>query len=206
MSIDHAKKIYEAAKHPKSFVSLDGADHLLQKKADSEYVADVISSWAKRYLPMSETTNDKVQSKLARNEVFVTRRITEKFTQDVYTKEHHVVGDEPPKVGGADLGMTPYDYLLAALGTCTSMTIKMYADIKKWPIENVEVKLTHDKVHAADCGDCETSKGKVDEIRRRVHVTGDLTEEQRSRILEIADKCPVHKTLHSEVKIHSELT
>ena len=203
VSIDHARKIYEAAMHPKSFVTLDGADHLLTKRKDSEYVADVIAAWAKPYLPEQQSNNEKVQKALSPNEVFVASRTTEKFTQDIFTKEHHIVGDEPPKVGGADLGMSPYDLLLAALGTCTSMTIKMYADHKGWPLEGVEVKLTHDKIYAKDCADCETDKGKVDEIRRTVKVYGDLTDEQRSRILEIADKCPVHKTLHSEIKVRS---
>jgi len=128
------------------------------------------------------------------------------YTQSVQVGAHRLVADEPRDLGGLDTGPAPYEYLLAALGACTSMTIRMYADRKQWPLERVVVRLHHGKIHAQDCAECETKVGKVDHITREIELHGDLSEEQRARLLEIAEKCPVHRTLHSEVKVDSRLT
>jgi len=126
------------------------------------------------------------------------------FTQEITVGAHTLVGDEPASVGGDDLGPNPYDFLLAALGSCTSMTLRMYARHKKLPLERVTVKLKHGRVHAKDCDDCDSDKGFVDIIEREIRIEGDeLTDEQKSRMLEIADRCPVHRTLHSEVKVRT---
>lgn len=199
VGIENAGAIYQAARHPKSFVSLDGADHLLSRAVDARYVADVLSAWAGRYL----APTDEVDVDVPRAVVVQGGR--ENFRQHVEMGPHTLVGDEPVSVGGDDSGPTPYDLLLAALGTCTSMTVRMYADRKGWPLEGVEVRMTHDKIHARDCEDCERETGKVDVIDRTLTVKGDLDESQRARLLAIADRCPVHRTLHGEVKIRSHL-
>ena len=123
------------------------------------------------------------------------------FAQEVEIGSHELYADEPVSYGGTDTGATPYDLLLAALGTCTSMTIGLYARKRKWPLENITVSLRHSKIHAKDCDDCETKEGKVDRIEREIHLDGSLTEEQRIKLMEIADKCPVHQTLTSEINI-----
>lgn len=127
------------------------------------------------------------------------------FAQEIQAGSHQLRADEPVSVGGTDTGPSPYDYLLAALGSCTSMTIKLYADRKQWPLQGVVVYLRHCRIHAADCANCETKEGKLDRIEREIELTGSLTEEQRSRLLEIAERCPVHKTLTSEIRIDSRL-
>lgn len=128
------------------------------------------------------------------------------FTQQVRMGRHLAVGDEPAEVGGRDQGPNPYEYLLAALGNCTSMTLRMYANLKKFPLERVQVFLSHRKIHAKDCADCETKVGMLDEIERRIELSGPLTEDQRSKLLEIANKCPVHRTLQSDIRIVTGLT
>jgi uncharacterized OsmC-like protein len=135
----------------------------------------------------------------------VTEAGTGKYVQEVTIGRHRLVADEPEAAGGNDLGPSPYDLLLAGLGACTAMTLRMYAERKKLPLENVSVELRHTKIHAADCKTCETKEGKVDRIERAIEIRGALTEAQRTRLLEIADKCPVHRTLHSEVTISSVL-
>ena len=202
VGIENAGEIFGAAKHPKSFVSLDDADHLLSKRADAVYVADVIAAWAGRYVPAVEQVLDGAAGSA---EVVVAESGEGKFTQTVRAGDHHLVADEPRSVGGDDLGPGPYDYVLAGLGACTSMTIRLYADRKGWPLERVTVGLDHRKIHAEDCADCETTSGKLDEIERWLVFEGDLDEEQRARLLEIADKCPVHRTLTHEVRIRSRL-
>jgi len=203
VSVDNAQKIYRAANHPKSFVSLDGADHLLSKKADAEFVSSLIASWAARFVGAPESGDDQESSNNHHGGVTVTER-DKVFTQDITAGRHHLVADEPTSVGGADLGVTPYDLLLAALGTCTSMTLRMYAKRKGLNVENIQVKLEHDRIHASDCDDCENQSGKVDQIRRVIRIEGDLTDAQRKRMLEIADMCPVHRTLHNQKQITSE--
>ena len=207
VGVENAEKIYHAAKHPKSFVSLDGADHLLSKKEDAEFVASVIASWASRYLGLFEEASEKsapTEKADHHDGVTVTER-NKVFTQDVIAGPHKIVADEPQSAGGDDLGPTPYDLLLAALGACTSMTLRMYANRKKLSVDNIQVKLVHDRIHAADCEACEDQPNKIDQIRRMIRIDGDLTEAQRQRMLEIADMCPVHRTLQNQKQITSEL-
>lgn len=198
VGVDQARRIYAQLEHPKSFVSLDDADHLLTRRADSSYVADVISAWAGRYLPPIDHPDTEAGT------VRVTGR-GDSFLQQVTAGPHDWLADEPKKVGGDDLGPTPYDLLLAALGTCTSMTLGMYARHKQLPLESVTVELQHDRIHAEDCEDCEKTTGKIDRIRRVLTIEGDLDDAQRQRLLEIADRCPVHKTLENEIKVVTRL-
>ena len=202
VGIDNAAEIYKAAKHPKSFVSLDDADHLLSRRADAVYVADVLAAWAARYLPTEPVEAELVP---ASGEVIVSETGEGKFTQTVRVGRHSLIADEPASVGGDDKGPGPYDYVLAGLGACTSMTVRMYAERKGWPLTRVTVGLSHKKIHAEDCSDCETKEGRIDEIDRWLTFEGDLDEAQRARLLEIADKCPVHRSLTHEVKIRSTL-
>ena len=207
VSIDEAAKIYSAAKHPKSFISLDKADHLLSRREDSEYVADVISSWAGRYLEIEKVSGEASSGTIPSVEnghVLITEQ-NKKFTRRIYTEKHQLIADEPLSVNGSDLGPNPYELMLASLGACTSMTIRMYANRKKLNLDNVEVVLKHDRIHAADCMECESETGFVDMIEKTIKLDGDLTDKERQRILEIADMCPVHKTLHNEILIKSSL-
>ncbi len=200
VGIENASHIFLAAKHPKSFISLDGADHLLSKPGDASYVANVIAAWAERYLDMAPP-------KRAAGEVgavVVTETGAGKFQQEVTVGSHRFLADEPLKVGGLDSGPSPYDLLLAALGACTAMTMRLYADHKSLPLERVSVKLGHAKIHAADCEECETVEGKIDRIERVITMTGDLDNQQRAALLRIADKCPVHRTLHSEIHVRTK--
>jgi len=199
VDIDNAREIYQAALHPKSFVTLDGADHLLTDKADAEYVGRVASAWVSRYLPAYDETG--IDEDLPRKV-----RVSEgggKYAQNIRVGPHHLRADEPEAFGGEDSGPSPYDYLLAALGACTSMTLRMYAERKGLDLRHIDVELTHDKIHAMECEDCETRKGKVDCIRRSIRLEGDLDADQRRRLLQISEMCPVHRTLHSEVKIRT---
>jgi putative redox protein len=199
VDIDNASKIFLAARHPKSFVSLDRADHLLTHKDDARYAATVLAAWASRYLEPEAAPEDAVPG------VRVAEAGEGRFAQLVSMGRHRLRADEPVAVGGDDSGPGPYDLLLAGLGACTSMTVRMYAEQKKWPLEHVTVDLKHDKVHAADCAECETREGKIDRIERVLTLEGDLDDAQRARLLEIASKCPVHRTLHSEVWIPTTL-
>ncbi|MBB4286446.1 bifunctional alpha/beta hydrolase/OsmC family protein [Roseospira goensis] len=206
VGIDNASRIFQAAKHPKSFVSLDDADHLLTRKADAVYVADVIAAWASRYVAdgsgdETHTLDDAVDP----GTVLVTEAGDGPFAQTVRVGRHVLRGDEPVDVGGRDSGPTPYDFLLAALGTCTAMTIRLYADRKKIALDGVGVSLSHRKVHARDCGDCEATDAKIDEIARTLELRGDLDADTRARLLEIADRCPVHRTLNGEVRVRTRL-
>lgn len=238
VGVDNARRIFEDAKHPKSFVSLDRANHLLTNEADSRYVGAMLATWASKYLdvdarPRSETDDASSIAPLALSsaskpdgavradgatgaangrgfteeavEGTRTHTGTQLYRTTVQSGRHRLVADEPASVGGADLGPTPYDLLLGALGACTGMTLRMYADRKEWPLETVTVQLAHEKIHAKDCEHCESESGKVDRITRTIDVTGDLSDQQRDRLLEIAEKCPVHRTLHSEVVVASHL-
>ena len=200
VGIDNASRIFTHAKHPKSFVSLAGADHLLSKKSDAVYVANVIAAWAERYLDRPEVmTEEEVEL----GTVLVRETHGGKFQQEILTGPHRLLADEPVKLGGLDSGPGPYDLLLAGLGACTSMTIRLYAEFKKIPLANVSVRLSHGKIHAKDCETCETKVSMVDRIDRAITLEGPLDAEQRKRLMEIADKCPVHRTLKSEIDIQT---
>jgi putative redox protein len=200
VSIDNAAKIFMAAKHPKSFVSLDHADHLLTHHEDARYAATVLAAWASRYLEPEKETAEAVPG------VRVAEAGEGRFAQLIAAGRHRLRADEPAAAGGDNSGPGPYDLLLSALGACTSMTVRIYAEQKKWPLERVTVDLKHDKVHATDCAECETKEGKIDKIERILTLEGKLDDAQRARLLEIANKCPVHRTLHSEVWIPTTLS
>jgi putative redox protein len=199
VGIDHASRIFLAARHPKSFVSLDDADHLLSRPRDAEYAAEMIAAWASRYLPEPAAEPELEDQQ----EVIVEETGAGVFSNTIRAGRHRLSADEPPSVGGTDTGPTPYGLLLASLGACTSMTLRLYARRKQWPLEKVRVRLRHEKVHARDCADCETREGKIDRIEKEIVMEGALDTEQRARLLEIADRCPVHRTLHSEVRVET---
>lgn len=200
VGIDNATKIFVAAKHPKSFVSLADADHLLTRKRDSMYVADVIAAWAERYLDSAAPEAPVDLGELPRKVVVQETRAS-KLQQTVSIGPHRLLADEPLAAGGEDTGPGPYDYLIAGLGACTSMTMRLYADRKSLPLERVTVTLAHNKIYATDCAECETKTGMLDQIERVIAMEGDLDAEQRKKLMEIADKCPVHRTLTSEIHI-----
>lgn len=202
VDISEAEKIYRAAKHPKSFVSLDTADHLLTKKEDSSYVADVIAGWAGRYVSL--TPEDTHKSSASAGQVVVAEK-NHKFTLHVSTNDHYWLADEPTKVGGNNMGPDPYEHLLAALGSCTVMTLRMYANHKSLDLKDVIVTLRHEHDHLKDCEDPENKGAKIEVIHRTIELVGDLSEEQRNRLLQIANKCPVHKTLHSTLQVRTAL-
>lgn len=207
VGIENAEQIYRAAKHPKSFVSLDDADHLLSRKADAIYVADVIAAWTTRYVDLVAADAGSTAGPQAEPGTVVVREAKGegRFANDINVGgQFPLRADEPPSVGGGNTGPTPYGFLMSALGACTTMTMRMYADRKKWPIKRLSVTLSHDKIHAEDCAECETTEGKLDEIKRVITIEGDLNAEQHAKMMEIADKCPVHRTLHSEVRILTE--
>ena len=192
VDISDAEKIYKAAMHPKSFVSLDNADHLLTKSIDSEYVAQTISGWASRYIPAPTSTSPTLEN----GHVLVTE-VDHKFQQEVFTDHHHWFADEPTNMGGQNSGPDPYEHLLAALGTCTAMTIRMYASHKKLPLEQVEVSLSHQRNYINDAKSSEDDSSKMEALIRKIQLTGPLSDEEKARLLQIADRCPVHKTLHN---------
>ncbi len=202
VNIDNARQIFEAAKHPKSFVSLDDADHLLRRREDAEYAAGVLAAWAERYLSSAPPAR---LADLGEGEVEVSETGTGQFANLVRAGRHQLPADEPQSLGGGDSGPTPYDYLLAGLGACTSMTLRMYAERKQLPLQKVRVRLTHAKIHAKDCADCESKEGQISEIHRDIELQGNLTQEQRASLLDIANKCPVHRTLENEIRVRSRL-
>ena len=202
VSVQNAAEIFQAARHPKSFVSLDKADHLLSNRSDSQYAGLVLAAWAQKYIasiPEAEAAGEAPD-----NRVIATTGAWG-YQTEIRVRGHSLIADEPIAVGGSDTGPTPYDYLVAALGACTSMTLRMYADRKKWPLESVVVRLRHERIHASDCDACVTKEGKVDRIEREIELIGPLSEEQRGAFLGIADKCPVHRTLHSEILVDTRL-
>ena len=200
VGIENASRIFITAKHPKSFVSLAGADHLLSRKDDAVYVANVIAAWAERYLEQpAERSDEQIEVGI----VLVRETGGGKFQQEVVSGPHRFLADEPVKAGGLDSGPGPYDLLLASLGACTSMTLRLYADNKKLSLDCVSVRLTHNRIHAEDCLNCETKEGMIDRIDRNITLEGELSADERKRLLEIADKCPVHRTLESEIEIRT---
>lgn len=202
VGVENAARIFEAARHPKSFVSLDGADHLLTDDAAAQWAGGLIAAWAARWLaPAAGVEETPVGDR-------VVTRTGRRVRTEVQARGHTFVADEPVKAGGDDEGPTPYDLLNAALGACTGMTLRMYADRKQWPLEEVVVHLRHSKIHvadsAADDGDREPA-AKIDQIEREIEVLGELSDEQRARLLEIANRCPVHRTLEGDIHVVSKL-
>ncbi|MFC0264353.1 bifunctional alpha/beta hydrolase/OsmC family protein [Fontibacter flavus] len=197
VDISNAAELYQYAHHPKSFISLDRADHLLSEEKESRYAGELISSWVKKYLPaeIKEYDTDGHQVKV--------RLFGESYTSEILTPYHHLLADEPKSVGGENLGPTPYDLLMAALGACTVMTLKMYAERKSWKLGEILVYLNHDKVHKEDSQNPDRQGAKVSRFSRKLQITGDLTDEMKIKLLEIADKCPVHRTLHEEIIVET---
>jgi uncharacterized OsmC-like protein/fermentation-respiration switch protein FrsA (DUF1100 family) len=213
VGVENAAEIYEAAKHPKSFVSLDGADHLLSSRGDSTYVASMIAAFANRYVA---DESGGLPAPVASAQIVVAETTQGPFLNHVVAGRHSLLADEPVSVGGFDAGPGPYDLLAAALGTCTSMTVRMYADRKGVPLERVKVEVAHGKVHADDCVECADAptdandglavrQGKIDRFERVLTLEGDLDVDQRERLLGIADRCPVHRTLESSSVIATRL-
>ena len=200
VGINNATHLFVAAKHPKSFVSLTGADHLLSQKQDAIYVADMISAWAIRYLDAEPAAKTAVANP-APGIVVVSETGASKLQNIIAAGKHRVLADEPLDVGGMDSGPGPYDFLLGALGACTSMTMRLYAERKSIPLTRTTVTLKHSRIHAQDCEECETREGMISKIDRTIAMEGNLDAEQRKKLMEIADKCPVHRTLTSEIKI-----
>lgn len=200
VGIENAGQIFQAARHPKSFVTLDDADHLITRASDAEYAAQVIAAWAGRYLDLAPPPPPPGAPE---GIVRVSEADAAGFLQDVQSgPDHHILADEPVAYGGSNRGLTPYGLLSAGLGACTSMTIRMYARRKGWPLSHVSVDVSHDKVHAQDAG---TGGQKADLFRRTIHLSGSLDAEQRRRLLEIADKCPVHQSLERSARVETAL-
>jgi uncharacterized OsmC-like protein/alpha/beta superfamily hydrolase len=203
VGVDHAAQLYQAKRHPKSFVALDGADHLLSDHGDADYAASIIGAWAQRYL---DDQSGAAAAPDATAQVVVAETTQGAFLNHVVTGHHRFLADEPESVGGFDAGPSPYDLLAAALGACTSMTLRMYADRKQLPLDRVMVEVDHDKVHIDDAGMVdESTPGRIDRFRRVVHVEGDLDHEALVSLLRIADRCPVHRTLEATAHITTEL-
>ncbi len=201
VGIDNASEIFTAAKHPKSYISLHDADHLLSEPKDSLYVGETISMWASGYLdipvPDKQKSNMQVVASLGED----------KYTTQVQAGKHSFTADEPEKRGGNDYGPNPYDLLASAVATCKAMTMKMYAERKKWDLKEVDVHVTHSKDHAEDCNKCEdSSDAMIDKFDVLIDLEGDLNDTQRERLLEISAKCPVHRSLQNDIEFHSELS
>jgi len=204
VGIENAAAIYGAAKHPKSFISLDDADHLLSRRGDAVYVAQVLGAWASRYLDNMEDES-YLPYPGPQDQVSVAETGHGKFQAEIVTGKHRLWADEPLEVGGDDTGPTPYDFLSMALGACTSMTLRMYADLKKLPLQCVAVHVRHNKIHAEDCAECEGREGRIDRFERQIELIGDLDDEGREKLKKIADKCPVHRTLEQSSLIATVL-
>ncbi len=201
VGVENAFQIFEKANYPKGLISLDGADHLLSRREDSLYAASILAAWSRKYLNIPRP---EVSEEVRDNRVIV-RTGKVGYHTEILARGHYLFADEPIAVGGSNTGPNPYDYLMAALGACTSMTLRMYADRKALPLDGIVVRLKHDKIHAEDCQDCETKTGKLDRIEREIELLGTLDGQLRKRLLEIADMCPVHRTLQSKIIIKSKL-
>ena len=198
VGIDNAATIYKAAKHPKSFISLDTADHMLSHPVDAEYAGSVIAEWAARYIDVREKTADRPPTGEHR---IITRIGKSRYQTEITAGNHSLVADEPADVGGKDTGPAPHDLLTAGLGACTAITLRMVADRKNWPLEAVTVSLVHRKIDAAECRDCDARTDKIDRIERVIEMTGPLDADQRQWLMEIADRCPVYRTLHGRIEV-----
>ena len=204
VGIDNATGLFVAAKHPKSFISLDKADHLLTREQDTYYAADMIAAWAVPYA-FEGGVEQPLQTERGSRDVVVTETRRGKLENMVAIGDHHFIADEPVSVGGGGRGPDPYEFVTAGLGACTSMTLRLYADRKGWPLEKVSVALSHSKDYADDCEHCEDGR-KIDIFERTITVDGPLDEEQCAKLLEIADKCPVHRTLEEQVHVRTQLS
>ncbi len=203
VSIDNATRIFVAAKHPKSFVSLDDADHLLTKREHAAYAADIIAAWASRYTA-ADAQSEPLALPDGKSAVAVRETRDGAYHNEVRAGRHSLVADEPTSVGGDDDGPNPYEFLNIALAACTSMTLRMYADRKGMALSRVGVSVTHEKTHADDCADCTEEQARnVDVFERAIEIEGDLTADERQRLMEIADRCPVHRTLHAPVVVRT---
>jgi putative redox protein len=202
VGIENAAQIFQTARHPKSFISLDKADHLLSNPDDSLYAGALIAAWALKYVATPQ--KDERKHDTADNRV-ITQIGKSGFVTEIRVNGHSLVADEPISAGGTNLGPTPYDFVLAGLGACTAMTLRMYADRKDWPLETVTVRLNHQKIHAGDCQSCETKEGMLDQIEREIELAGPLDDPQKARLIQIANRCPVHRTLNSEIIVRSKL-
>jgi putative redox protein len=197
VEIDNARRIFDVARHPKSFVSLDDADHLLTRPGDAAYVAEVLGAWASRYCTRQAPGNGRATPE---GTVVVVDAPKGPVAETIRAGRHTLLADEPAEVGD-DTGPTPYDLLLASLGACTAMTVRLYAARKGWPLEHTSLSLRHDRVHAADSVDCDAPRGMIDRIDVDLDLDGPLTDDQRQRLLDIAERCPVHRTLLGEKRI-----
>uniref|UniRef100_C6E703 OsmC family protein n=1 Tax=Geobacter sp. (strain M21) TaxID=443144 RepID=C6E703_GEOSM len=204
VGIDNASRIFEAARFPKSFISLGEADHLLTDPADSRYAGEVIATWASRYLPPAENAQEVPLREPADNRL-TARTGAQGFRTEIFANGFSMVADEPLQYGGSNEGPSPYEYVMAGLGACTTMTLQMYARRKGWPLRDALVRLSHHKIHAEDCRECETREGRIDMFSREIELFGELDESQRQRLLEIAEKCPVHRSLSGEIRIDTRL-
>ncbi|MBK1719794.1 bifunctional alpha/beta hydrolase/OsmC family protein [Thiocystis violacea] len=205
VDIGEAAKIYQAARHPKSFISLDKADHMLSNREDAEYVAETLVAWASRYLGLNRHAFEPSTGTAPRvrpGEVLVTE-IDTQFLRGLYTERHQWLADEPKSFGGSELGPTPYELLLMALGACTSMTLRHYAKRQGMSLDDIEVILSHERVHAEDCVECGQKPVKISRIVQRLNIHGNLNAQERERLLEIAERCPVHRTLDSTPRIET---
>lgn len=206
VGIDNAAAIFQAAKHPKSFVSLDDADHLLSRRADALYVADVLSAWAARYISEEAASGAEMEEAEVDNLVRVAETGDGTFQQTVRSGRHRLFADEPAGHGGLDSGPSPYDFLSIALAACTSMTLRMYARHKDIELGRIAVDVDHAKVHAKDCEDCgEGREGRIDRFERRISIDGGVPEGLADKVIEIADKCPVHRTLEKGAAVVTRL-
>lgn len=201
VGIDHAMEIFQAARQPKSFISLDRADHLLSGADDARYVGSMIAAWARRFLGAPQ--EERKAASPGDNRVVV--RTEKGYRTEILANGHPLLADEPLRVGGTNAGPTPYELLTSALGACTSITLRMYADRKGWPLDAVEVRLRHEKVHCDDCAGVEGPGGRIDRFTREIQLEGALDEEQRQRMLQIADRCPVHRTLEKPALVTTTL-
>jgi putative redox protein len=206
VGIENAAEIFGAAKHPKSFISLDKADHLVTSPSDADFIGSTIAAWSARYFPAADTERQETS-----NEGIVIRETGYgKFQNAVRAGKHNLLADEPAGFGGTDTGPSPYDFLSIALGACTTMTLRMYSDRKQWDIGQVSVTVDHDKVHATDCADCDEATrhkdAKIDRFHRQITVRSGLDNETMQKLLEIADKCPVHRTLHQVSSVETSIT
>ncbi len=200
VGIKNAEEIYKSARHPKSFISLEGADHLLSNSRDGEYTGHTIAQWAMRYIKTDE--EPKLETD---HQVLASLDAEDGFTTRLKAGRHNLTADEPIPFGGNDFGPSPYDFISAGLSACTAMTVQMYVRRKGWSLENIEVHTSHKNTHAEDCKECEKKTSKIDLFEREIKLQGELDESQKKKILEIADKCPVHRTLHGEIQVNTQL-